>query len=173
MHFRLFSSFFQFLSLQVEETYFFRDSLNRGLIRFLPPGRRNLPTLLVTPAVFVLNDLINIKGRCFLIAGSKFVDIQATGTTTHLKKKQRFRYDGKFFLKKRKMTSSIITNDEWMKNYSDDHSINRWNYPALKYRIHFSWGLRNVVSIPRSRRFNSWIIRRMKNIQWNLFPYFD
>ena len=40
-----FSSFFQFLPLQVEETYFFRDGLNRGSIRFLPPGGRNLPTL--------------------------------------------------------------------------------------------------------------------------------
>ena len=39
------SSFFQFLPLQVEETYFFRDGLNQGLIRFLPPGGRNLPTL--------------------------------------------------------------------------------------------------------------------------------
>ena len=45
MHFKLFSSFFQFLPLQVEETYFFRYGLNRGLIRFLPPGGRNLPTL--------------------------------------------------------------------------------------------------------------------------------
>ena len=45
MHFKLFSSFFQFLPLRVEETYFFRDGLNRGLIRFLPPGGRNLPTL--------------------------------------------------------------------------------------------------------------------------------
>ena len=40
-----FQPFFQFLPLQVEETYFFRDGLNRGLIRFLPPGGRNLPTL--------------------------------------------------------------------------------------------------------------------------------
>ena len=38
MHFKLFSSFFQFLPLQVEETYFFWDGLNQGLIRFLPPG---------------------------------------------------------------------------------------------------------------------------------------
>ena len=45
MHFKPFSSFFQFLPLQVEETYFFRDGLNQGLIRFLPPGGRNLPTL--------------------------------------------------------------------------------------------------------------------------------
>ena len=45
MHFKLFSSFFQFLPLQVEETYFFQDGLNRGLIRFLLPGGRNLPTL--------------------------------------------------------------------------------------------------------------------------------
>ena len=29
----------------MEETYFFRDGLNQGLIRFLPPGGRNLPTL--------------------------------------------------------------------------------------------------------------------------------
>ena len=51
MHFNFFpvsSSFFQFLPLQVEETYFFRDGLNRGLIRFLPPGGRNLPTLVLT-----------------------------------------------------------------------------------------------------------------------------
>ena len=45
MHFKPFSSFFQFLPLQVEETYFFRDGLNQGLIRFLPPGGSNLPTL--------------------------------------------------------------------------------------------------------------------------------
>ena len=50
MHFKLFSSFFQFLPLQVEETYFFRDGLNQGLIRFLPPGGRNLPTLTWTNA---------------------------------------------------------------------------------------------------------------------------
>ena len=49
MHFKLFSSFFQFLPLQVEETYFFRDGLNQGLIRFLPPGGRNLPTLYWNP----------------------------------------------------------------------------------------------------------------------------
>ena len=41
-----FQLFFQFLPVQVEETYFFRDGLNRGLIRFLPPGGRNLPTLI-------------------------------------------------------------------------------------------------------------------------------
>ena len=56
MPFKLFSSFFQFLPLQVEETYFFRDGLNRGLIRFLPPGGRNLPTLL-THSHFDLNTL--------------------------------------------------------------------------------------------------------------------
>ena len=42
----LFQPFFQFLPLQVEQNYFFRDSLNQDLIRFLPPGGRNLPTLL-------------------------------------------------------------------------------------------------------------------------------
>ena len=47
MHFKLYSSFFQFLPLQVEETYFFRDGLNGGLIRFLPPGGRHLPTLVL------------------------------------------------------------------------------------------------------------------------------
>ena len=38
----------------MEETYFFRDGLNRGLIRFLPPGGRNLPTLYsVTYCIYI------------------------------------------------------------------------------------------------------------------------
>ena len=66
MHFKLFSSFFQFLPLKVEETYFFRDGLNQGLIRFLPPGGRNLPTLLamVTSLSHVEIDFSSSEHHC-------------------------------------------------------------------------------------------------------------
>ena len=58
-----------------------------------------------------------------------------------------------------------------MKNYIDDHSINHnksftigiWNISEL------SWWLRNDVSKPRVDDFIPGKLRRMKNINWNLY----
>ena len=45
----------------MEETYFFQDGLNRGLIRFLPSGGRNLTTLTTWKAVDMTTcDIANV-----------------------------------------------------------------------------------------------------------------
>ena len=54
------------------------------------------------------------------------------------------------------MTSPIVTNDELMKIYADNRSINHnKSLKQLWTQTLFTWWLRNDVSKPRGRRFHS------------------
>ena len=128
------------------------------------------------------NDLIDMKGRCcpkivvsiprslFTSGQQRHIGGIVPKTALPLWRK---------VCEKREV--DIISRYKWWINeelhrWSFDKPLKivyHWYLKCLWTHRHFSWWLRNGVSIPRGRRFHSrkWV--RKKNINWNLFPHFD
>ena len=124
MHFKPFSSFFQFLPLQVEETYFFRDGLSQGLIRFLPPGGRNLPTLVYHHVQYRMStSIINFFDIWTPIHGLKgAVSYRfSQGLLTLMCNNSKMKADiNVFFFLLRRQTSKVYN---WLQKFTIQHPV--------------------------------------------------
>ena len=124
MHFKLFSNFFSSVSsTSGGRNYFYRDGLNLGLIRSLPPGGRNLPTLPLVPHICISESdqhwfrwwLVAYSAIIWTSAGLLSIGLVGTNFSEILIKNKTFSFKKMHLKMSSTQLVAILSRGRWVK----------------------------------------------------------